>query len=66
MLFNADDFSSFARIRMWHKPQKPTTVYLIFFRSDLNVDKINVLFGIKGEEDSNEESIYTNLIQFEK
>ena len=38
MMFVPEDFSSFAPIRMTHKPKKPTCVSLIFFRSDNNVD----------------------------
>ena len=32
MLYSPEDFGSFAPIRMNHKPSKPTTIALIFFR----------------------------------
>ena len=47
MLYNPEDFGSFAPIRMAYTPSKPTTVSLIFTRPDDNVDSIKVLFGFE-------------------
>ena len=38
ILYSLEDFGSFAPIRMTHKPQKPTSISLIFFRQDAWAD----------------------------
>ena len=72
MTFNSEDFGSVFQMRMGNKPNKPTLISLIFFRVDNTLDHIKVLAGIeptmipsKGKV-GDEESVYTNLIQFEK
>ena len=72
MLFSTEEFATFAPLHMSHKPEeKLTTVSLIFFRPDSNIDQVKVFFGIKlpsakNSNTSEEKSKYTNLIQFEK
>mmetsp|Transcript_21708 Transcript_21708/g.25495 ORF Transcript_21708/g.25495 Transcript_21708/m.25495 type:complete len:132 (+) Transcript_21708:429-824(+) len=71
MLYSLEDFGSFAPIRMNHKPSKQTTISLIFFRTDNWVDQVKVIFGIESPPESvypqgEDDSIFTNLIHFEK
>ena len=56
---------------MTHKPQKPTSISLIFFRQDTWADQIKVIFGVESPPESVEkqledDSLFTNLIQFDK
>ena len=46
ILYSMEDFSSFAPVRLNHKPEKATTVALIFSRKLEKMDTVRVVFGI--------------------
>ena len=64
MQFSLEDFGSFAPIRMSHKPLKPTTISLVFFRPESTSDQVKVVFGFEDIElnETEDQSNFTNLI----
>lgn len=67
MVFALEDFSALAPIRMSPTPSEPTEVSLIFFRLNPQHDEMKVLFGFTEVDvlQPEENSIYSNMVQFE-
>ena len=74
MHYELEDFGTFAPIRMSHKPNKPTTIKLIFVRKSCLMESIKVLFGFEekvskvrldGNTKEHETTDYINTITFE-
>ena len=69
IIYYMDDFNAYSTIRLSHKPEKPTTVSLIFVRKKEQMNKIKVAFGFEDTTQEyshpDEETIYHNVITFE-